>query len=365
MSRATRPAAGFRRALGHGWLNDPLGLLLLPFLGWLAVTGLVLFVQLQLGGGLWMPLLAAHTYAGLVVLPLAAAKGLAGARSGLRRLRQPGRRGLGPGQALTGAALVLGLALLLGSGLLMVANVPDAGWLKTVHAWSALLTAVPVAAHLVRYLRRSHRVTRQVMARAEPGTAAAGVGPAATSASRRGVLALGAVALGGWALLRGGRTVLESRQAAGPNDFPVTLTAAGPDQPDPGSWRMRVTGDVATPLEVGLEELRAGPVERHRYSLDCVLGWSATRTWGGVPMQELLDRAGAGQELLSVVVRSTTGYEVALQPATVRDRRTLVAWEVDGVDLTAEHGFPARVMAPDVIGEYCVKWIDSLTVVTA
>jgi sulfite oxidase len=42
-----------------------------------------------------------------------------------------------------------------------------------------------------------------------------------------------------------------------------------------------------------------------------------------------------------------------------------VTLEVNGVALAPEHGFPARVMAPGVIGEKCVKWVDQLTVVCA
>ncbi|CAN5526254.1 hypothetical protein BH23ACT6_BH23ACT6_15770 [soil metagenome] len=338
-------------------LNAPVGLLLLAFLLLGLASGVVIWWQLTLGDGASIALISVHSYVGLLGLPLLLTKVAAGLAAWRRRAARPARDG-GPLTHLMTAALVLVVLSQYASGVAMYLNwlaVPG-GVLKTVHLWSAVVGIPVVSYHVWRFLVRAQATVRHTLASADPS---------GSTSVRRHVLVGGALGLVGWGAVRvagGGASALSQR---GPNDFPVTLTSGGADQPDPAEWRMRVDGEVQRLLVVSLADLRAGPVERHTYSLDCVLGWSATRTWGGVPLSYLLQEAGASPDLLSVVIHSTTGYQVALLRNQLKDPRTMVVWEVDGVDLTPEHGFPARIMAPDVIGERCLKWVDQVTVITA
>ena len=337
--------------------NEPLGVLLTPFLLTSALTGLVIWVQLTLGTGTAATLIPVHAYVGLVGLPVLLLKTGAGVSAWRRRGRRRSGGNTPVEHVMTG--LLLGVVVALyGSGIALFANTTPggAGAYKTVHLWSAVVGVPVISHHLWRFLTRARTVvTRAVTTAPEP----------ARGTGRRHLLVAGGLALLTWGAVRLGAQVPSAVAGSEPNDFPLTLTSGGADQPDPRTWRMRVEGDVERPLNVGLDDLRGARVERHRYSLDCVLGWSATRTWGGVPLAYLLEQARPVGELISVVVASTTGYRVALPAVTAQDPRTLIAWEVDGVDLSPEHGFPARVMAPDVIGELCVKWVDSVTVIRA
>lgn len=338
-------------------LNAPVGLVLLGFLVLGAVSGLMIWIQLTFGTGAAMTLIAVHAYTGLLGLPVLAAKTAVGAVSWRRRATRPRTPPSGRLDHLMTAALVVVVLALYASGVTMYANwgVLPGGTLKLVHLWAAVAGVPVLTYHLWRFLSR---------ARATVGYAVRSAGEPA-GAGRRHVLLAGGLALLGWGVVRVGAGSVAELDRQGPNDFPVTLTSGGADQPDPDRWRMRIDGEVQRPMTLSLADLRAGSVERHRYSLDCVLGWSATRTWGGVPLRDLLRAAGASSDLVSVVVHSSTGYQVALLREQVEDPRTMVTWEVDGVDLTPEHGYPARMMAPGVIGELCLKWVDSVTVVAA
>lgn len=356
-----QPASRRSSADVSAWLrslNAPVGMVLLAALLLGGLSGLAIWVQLTTGSGVDMWLVAAHAYVGLVGLPVVLVKLLVGITSWRNRAARPRTPPSARVDHVMTAALVLVVLTLYGSGVTMYANwaVLPGGWLKLLHLWSAVVGVPVLSYHLWRFLRRAQAaVTYVLSATAERDNAPA----------RRRVLLAAGLALLGWGTVRVGAGSVSALDRKGPNDFPVTLTSGGADQPDPRTWRMRVDGDVRQPLTLTLADLRARQVKRHRYSLDCVLGWSATRTWGGVPLRDLLASAGASSDLVSVVVRSTTGYQVALLREQVEDPRTLVAWEVDGVDLTPEHGYPARIMAPDVIGERCLKWIDSVTVVAA
>lgn len=356
-----KPGQTSRPSAASSWLrslNAPVGLVLLCFLAFGAVSGLLIWLELTVGAGTAMALIAVHAYTGLVGLPVLVVKTVVGAVSWRRRAIRPRTPPSGRLDHVMTAALVTVVIVLYGSGVTMYANwgVLPGDTLKLLHLWAAI-TGVPVLTyHLWRFLSR---------ARATVGYAVRSAQEPAVTTGRRHVLLAGVLAVVGWGAVRLGAGSVAALDGQGPNDFPVTLTSGGADQPDPAEWRMRIDGQVQRPLTFSLADLRAGPVQRHRYSLDCVLGWSATRTWGGVPLRDLLGAAGASPELVSVVVRSTTGYQVALLRNQVEDPRTMVTWEVDGVDLTPEHGYPARIMAPDVIGERCLKWIDSVTVIAA
>ena len=43
------------------------------------------------------------------------------------------------------------------------------------------------------------------------------------------------------------------------------------------------------------------------------------------------------------------------------DGRTLLAMKVNGVDLSLDHGYPARVIGPGIPGVHCTKWAGSMT----
>ena len=43
------------------------------------------------------------------------------------------------------------------------------------------------------------------------------------------------------------------------------------------------------------------------------------------------------------------------------DDRTLLALAVNGVDLSLDHGYPARVIGPATPGVHCTKWAGTMT----
>lgn len=347
-----------RRRAGWRSVNELVGLLALPVLVLSAGSGLAIWISLGHRPSWSLPLITAHAYVGLVGLAIVLAKTAVGSAAWRRRIRREhtGRRH--PGQHVLTALLLLDVLVLFVSGTLINANLTPGGngTYKNVHLYAAVGAVALVAQHLLRYLGRARSVVAYTVSSAPP---------AALTTSRRHLLVAGSLGLLAWGSVRTTRSALAGTRDVGPNDFPITLTAGGADQPLAASWRLRVDGDVRTPLVVGLADLRAADRQQARYSLDCVTGWSATRTWGGVSLQDLLARAAPTGELLSAVFHSTTGYQVALLREQLEDPRTMIALQTDGVDLTPEHGFPARVMAPGVVGEKCLKWVERITVVCA
>jgi len=122
---------------------------------------------------------------------------------------------------------------------------------------------------------------------------------------------------------------------------------------DPDRWRLVVV-DGDGRRELTLAELSTFDV-RVRATLDCTSGWYARQDWAGVPVSSLLRGVGDARSLL---VHSVTGYWVRF-PVGELDR-LLLATSVGGTALSAGHGFPLRLVAPDRRGFWWVKWVDRI-----
>jgi DMSO/TMAO reductase YedYZ molybdopterin-dependent catalytic subunit len=195
--------------------------------------------------------------------------------------------------------------------------------------------------------------------------------PAPATISRRGFF--GVVAAGSGALLVttagqsiGGplrRLALFAPRGTGEH-FPVNKTArvARVTREMVGStWRLELAGPHGDRLT--RDELLA--MEQHTYDLPiaCVEGWSTTQRWSGVRLRDLAARAGAADaETVRVTSVQPRGRfrRVTLGRAQLHDERSLLALAVNGMDLSLDHGYPARVIVPALPGVHCTKWVGEL-----
>ncbi|MEO3752977.1 molybdopterin-dependent oxidoreductase [Streptomyces sp. B6B3] len=189
------------------------------------------------------------------------------------------------------------------------------------------------------------------------------------------LLGLGA-AVGAVTAVTAGQTFAPLRQLTllAPRDpdhsrqgVPVNRTAAeagvGPAMVAADAWRLRVAGPRGYALT--LAELRALPQHTARLPIACVEGWSASADWTGVRLADLLDRAGApaGSAVRVVSLQAHGGYRVMEMPAGyTRDPLTLLALRLNGAELSLDHGFPARIIAPNRPGVWQTKWVSRIEV---
>jgi DMSO/TMAO reductase YedYZ molybdopterin-dependent catalytic subunit len=224
----------------------------------------------------------------------------------------------------------------------------------TLHVWAALAIIPVAAAHLVP---RRWRLLRPR--------------PAGPGMSRRTLLAtaaigaLGAVAWGAANLsdvLRGGGRRFTGSRPLPDGGIPPPTTFYGEGVPpiDPDTWRLRVTGDVATPLTLDQAGLAALGTEDRSATLDCTSGWVMTTDWRGVPLRALLEAAGAAADARFVKVRSVTGWMVNLEPDDLDG--ALLATHVAGRPLPAANGAPCRLVAPRRRGLDWIKWVAEIDV---
>ncbi|MFJ3792873.1 molybdopterin-dependent oxidoreductase [Kitasatospora sp. NPDC090091] len=197
--------------------------------------------------------------------------------------------------------------------------------------------------------------------------------PAVGLPQRRAFLTAVTAAVGAVTLTTAGQTVpwlsrldllAPRRPDLGPQGLPVNRTAAQAGTLTvPADWRLLVDGP--RPYRMSLAELGELPQHNVVLPISCVEGWSASARWTGVRVVDLLALAGApaGSAVRVTSLEQDGPYRVMEMPAEYADDPlTLLALRVDGEVLAADHGFPARIIAPNRPGVLQTKWVERLEV---
>jgi DMSO/TMAO reductase YedYZ molybdopterin-dependent catalytic subunit len=113
-------------------------------------------------------------------------------------------------------------------------------------------------------------------------------------------------------------------------------------------------------------DLDAMPQHTAALPIACVEGWSATGTWSGVRLRDLVALVGgdpAGCEAVIESLEAAGRYRTSVLPGPhLEDDLTLLALRLGGEPLDLDHGFPARIIAPNRPGVLQTKWVGRITV---
>jgi len=150
---------------------------------------------------------------------------------------------------------------------------------------------------------------------------------------------------------------------AGPNDFPVNGTFASLGLPEHAigpRWRLRVSSADGHLLRLSREEL-SERFTQHSYWLPiaCREGWTMTQRWTGVRLRDLAAAVGV-PGAPALLVEALDGATATLASNQVSAEESLLALSVNGVPISPDHGYPARVIVPGEIAVNCLKWVDVL-----
>ncbi len=131
----------------------------------------------------------------------------------------------------------------------------------------------------------------------------------------------------------------------------------------PETWDLRVFGATADGAELLLdaEAFAALPRASRRGDLHCVTKWTVSDLeWSGVAASDLLAMAPPAADVRHVMVWAEYGYSANLPMAAFAAPSTLLATHVDGRPLTAEHGFPLRLVCPSLYAWKSAKWVRAI-----
>lgn len=160
---------------------------------------------------------------------------------------------------------------------------------------------------------------------------------------------------------------------------------------DPAAFRLSVGGLVERPLSLSLRDLRNMRSQTLTVTLECAgngrtlfdppidgekwnLGAVSTAEWTGVPLMEILERAGVRSAAREVLFRGADGgaveghaqptrFERSLPWDQARDTDALLAYAMNGEPLPVQHGFPLRLIVPRWYAVASVKWLTEIELI--
>lgn len=142
-------------------------------------------------------------------------------------------------------------------------------------------------------------------------------------------------------------------------------------QVDVSSWRLTIDGMVDKELTFTFDDLAQMPLIERDITMTCVSNevggeYVGAARWLGVPLRDILDRAGVQSGPDQILSTAVDGFTISTPLAVARDGRdAMVAIGMNGDSLTAVHGFPARLITPGLYGFVgATKWLTSLTLTT-
>lgn len=156
---------------------------------------------------------------------------------------------------------------------------------------------------------------------------------------------------------------------------------------DPGTWSLEVDGLVERTVSFDLDELRGLPQIEVTATMQCAgnrrdehsavrpvdgVAWGAGAighcVWRGPRLRDVLAPAGLSDrarhvELVGLDRVEKTGdvFAGSIPRVKATAPETILALEMNGAPLTADHGFPARAVVPGFIGARSVKWLGRIT----
>jgi DMSO/TMAO reductase YedYZ molybdopterin-dependent catalytic subunit len=127
---------------------------------------------------------------------------------------------------------------------------------------------------------------------------------------------------------------------------------------DPARWSFEIGGLVENPIRFTWEEFNKLPQREFISDFHCVTRWSRfDNRWKGVPVSEVLKLTGVKPEAHYVLVNAEQGFTANLPLEDFASPKSLFAFLHDGEALTAEHGYPVRLIVPHLYAWKSVKWV--------
>ena len=158
-------------------------------------------------------------------------------------------------------------------------------------------------------------------------------------------------------------------------------------QIDVKTWRLKIEGEVETPLELTYDEVHAMASRTVAVTMECAGNGRAFLTpaasgaqwergavsnaeWTGVLLSEVLRRAGLKHSVREVIFEGADRGEIKEPPGPAgkihyarslplpkANADVLLAFKMNGEELTPAHGAPLRLIVPGWYGMASVKWL--------
>lgn len=134
-----------------------------------------------------------------------------------------------------------------------------------------------------------------------------------------------------------------------------------PGDPNPAAFRLRVHGEVESPLDIDFAQLTAMPKTEQTCDVHCVTGWSCFDVkWTGVTIAHLAKLAKVKDTARFVIFEAAQGYTANVRVSEALAPTSLVTYKLMGGALPRPHGPPVRSLMPDLYFWKSAKWLTGI-----
>jgi DMSO/TMAO reductase YedYZ molybdopterin-dependent catalytic subunit len=124
------------------------------------------------------------------------------------------------------------------------------------------------------------------------------------------------------------------------------------------TWDFRINGLVEKPLRLTWEEFHRLPQTEIQCDMHCVTRWSRfDNRFEGVLFTEVMKLVMPKMGARFALIRAEQGFTANLPLEDLMRPSTIFAFKHDGDTLSAEHGYPVRLVVPHLYLWKSVKWV--------
>lgn len=127
-------------------------------------------------------------------------------------------------------------------------------------------------------------------------------------------------------------------------------------------WRLYVDGLVDRPMAFSLADLKTLPARTQITQMVCEEGWSYIAAWTGVPLGLIMKLVGLKPQAKWVVFYPFNDFWGSIDMPEALHPQTLLAYSMNGENLSADHGAPVRLRIPRQLGYKNLKYIARIQV---
>ena len=147
--------------------------------------------------------------------------------------------------------------------------------------------------------------------------------------------------------------------------FQIDTTVYAP-KIDASKWSLQISGMVKKPYSLTYQDLLKLPLFELDNTLSCVSNpvggpLISNARWLGIRLDDLINEAQPIKNADQVLSSSDDGFSAGFPISVLDGRDALVAIGMNGETLSAEHGYPARLVVPGLYGYVsATKWVTKI-----
>jgi DMSO/TMAO reductase YedYZ molybdopterin-dependent catalytic subunit len=129
------------------------------------------------------------------------------------------------------------------------------------------------------------------------------------------------------------------------------------------TWRLKVTRGPGDTLQLTMNDIKKIPKKELVFDFKCIEGWDQVTHWAGVPLQTFIKYYHLEKQSKMKYIGLQTPdkrYYVGIDMPSALHPQTLLCYEMNGLPLPVDQGFPLRLIIPVKYGIKHLKRIGTV-----